>query len=182
MAIVKIKVENAEQVWASPDGTRKLYKLEATYNGKPIDNVKTYSGVIAQSGWEGEVETRDGKDGEVLVRQHKEEQTGGYSRSSFKSKPGASEDMMKLAYAKDIAVALINADRYAPDLLNSIVTEVGAAAELFASPPEPTVSSKEATKEIEVEDVDKAVDKILGGEPSNEETPWTEKNQPSLPT
>lgn len=183
MAIVKIKVTGAEQVWASPDGQRKLYKLEANYDGKPIDNVKTYSEVIATVGWEGEVETRQGKgEGEVLVRQHKEEQPGGYRSGGFKGKPGASEDMMKLAYAKDIAVALINVDKYESGLLNTIVTEVGAAAELFATPPEASVSTEEATKNIEVEDVDKVVDEILGGEVSEEETPWTEKEQNSLPT
>src|ERR1700691_1930082 len=59
------------QVWASPDGQRKIFELDMIYEGKPV-KAKTYSSAIATVGWEGEVMTyeKSGNNGpETFVKQ-----------------------------------------------------------------------------------------------------------------
>lgn len=94
MPLLQVKTTSAEQVWASPDGNRKIYKLTLDYQGKPV-SAKTFSHDIAVVGWEGEVDLyeKEGKQGlEVFVRQAPKEggsygQAGTSNGSTGTSKP-----------------------------------------------------------------------------------------------
>lgn len=56
MPRLQVTTKSAEQVWASPDGQRKIFKVIFEYQGKPVE-ARTYSEAIAKEGWSGEVET-----------------------------------------------------------------------------------------------------------------------------
>lgn len=71
MPQLKVTTKSANQVWASPDGQRKIYELNLEYEGKPV-LAKTYSEAIATEGWEGTVDTyeKQGRTGiETFVKQ-----------------------------------------------------------------------------------------------------------------
>lgn len=111
----------SEQVWASPDGQRKIYKLGLEWQDKPVE-AKTYSDQIATIGWQGTVETyeKPGRNGsETFVKQPPKE-GGGFGggntvRSGNPGNRGTSDPFtMYLSYAKDITVALV-AGAYALD-------------------------------------------------------------------
>lgn len=81
MPQLQVTTKEAQQIWASPDGQRAIYKLTLDYNGQPV-TAKTYSKVIATEGWSGTVETyeKEGKGdrpSETFVKQPAKE--GGYS-------------------------------------------------------------------------------------------------------
>lgn len=84
MPTAQATTKEAEQIWASPDGQRKLRKVIMEVNGASVE-VRTYSDQIATVGWSGTVETyeKPGKDGhaaQTFVKQPPKE--GGYSGGS----------------------------------------------------------------------------------------------------
>jgi hypothetical protein len=135
MPILDVKTTLSEQVWTSPDGQRKIYKVTLEFEGKPVQ-AKTYSDAIAQIGWEGTVETyeKEGRNGsETFVKQPPKENNQNYTASSSTSggagrtnKPSFDNYTMYLSYAKDLAVALVgtkegfDGEKYA-DLLDSVI-------------------------------------------------------------
>jgi hypothetical protein len=92
MPQLEVTTKTSEQVWSSPDGTRKIHKLVMEYEGKPVA-AKTYSDVIAKEGWSGTVDTyeKEGRNGlETFVRQVPKEGGnyggGGGSRPAYQPK------------------------------------------------------------------------------------------------
>lgn len=136
MPTLNVKTSESEQVWASPDGQRKIYKVTLDFEGKPVA-AKTYSDAIAAVGWEGTVETyeKPGRNGnETFVKQPPKENPGyGGSQASTpagggkSSKPAFDNYTMYLSYAKDLAVALVGTkegfsdEKYA-ELLDAVNT------------------------------------------------------------
>lgn len=71
MPRLHVRTTDSKQIWASPDGQRKIYDLRLEYNGKLV-KAKTYSHSIAAINWEGEVDLyeKDGRNGlETFVKQ-----------------------------------------------------------------------------------------------------------------
>lgn len=88
MPTFETRTRNAEQVWASPDGQRVIYKVTLDFQGETME-AKTYSKAIASPGFSGTVETyeKQGQRGaETFVKQPpKENSPDGFSGSSSTS-------------------------------------------------------------------------------------------------
>lgn len=109
MPILQLTTKAAKQVWASPDGQRKIFELEMDYQGKPVI-AKTYSDAIATVGWSGTVETyeKQGRNGiETFVKQPpKEGGSFGGGRGNYKPKDEkAIQAMWAIDKAKDVVIA-----------------------------------------------------------------------------
>lgn len=73
-----VKTTSSRSVWKSPDGQREIFEVVLDYEGQPL-SAKTYSKIISNIGWAGEVETteKQGRLGvETFVKQPPKE--GGY--------------------------------------------------------------------------------------------------------
>lgn len=115
-----VKTISGNQIWASPDGQRKIYELVVDVDGKQL-KAKTYSDAISQTGWSGEVETyekpnRNGgmdtfvkqppKEGGFQSHQGSQSGTtgGGSSRSSYVPKD---ENAIKAMWAIGQATTVV---------------------------------------------------------------------------
>lgn len=106
------KVLSSTQIWASPDGQRKIYELTIQLDTGQTVTAKSYSDRLT-TGFVGDIETyeKPGRNGvETFAKQAPKE--GGFTPGGggFKgggAKPIADPFTMYLSYAKDIAVALI---------------------------------------------------------------------------
>ena len=68
------KTTGSQLIWSTPDGSRTIYTVYMEIDGKP-QVYKTYSGAVAEAGFEGDIETyeKDGRQGkETFVRQVEE--------------------------------------------------------------------------------------------------------------
>lgn len=172
MPTLNVKTSEAEKVWSSPDGQRKIYKVTLDFDGKEVV-AKTYSEAIATEGWEGSVETyeKTGRNGaETFVKQPPKDSTyGGGGRSYPQRTSGGSTTgkfdnyTMYLSYAKDVAVALLGTkdgfseEKYA-ELLEAIKT---GGDVLYDGRPEAKDEAKEDTKEQEMPENFLKVDKVI---------------------
>jgi hypothetical protein len=106
------KVLSSTQIWASPDGQRKIYELNIQLDTGQTVTAKSYSDRLT-TGFVGDIETyeKPGRNGvETFAKQAPKE--GGFTPGGggFKgggAKPMADPFTMYLSYAKDIAVAMI---------------------------------------------------------------------------
>lgn len=173
MPTLNVTTSEAEKVWSSPDGQRKIYKVTLDFEGKSVV-AKTYSEAIATEGWEGTVETyeKEGRNGaETFVKQPPKENSyrashstnyGGSTKSGY-GKPSFDNYTMYLSYAKDVAVALLGTkdgfseEKYA-ELLEAIKT---GGDVLYDGRPEAKDESKEDTKEQEMPENFLKVDKVI---------------------
>jgi hypothetical protein len=90
MPILQVTTKEAKQVWASPDGQRKIHEVILEWEGKSV-KAKSYSDAIATVGFTGEVETyeKDGRNGiESFVKQAPKEGGGYGSTNSSSGSPG----------------------------------------------------------------------------------------------
>lgn len=182
MPTMNLTTKASNQVWASPDGQRKIYELTMDYNGQPV-KAKTYSDAIATVGWSGEVESYEkaGRNGmETFVKQPPKEGGSNYGGSTGRSSGGkfqADPFTMYLSYAKDLMVAQIAAgNKIAYGV--AIETVIGGAYELYNNRPEARaeVNVKEPDVVHEVTDAPidlTVVDKVFNADPEQEEElPW----------
>lgn len=193
----QVTTKQAEQVWASPDGQKVIFKLTLDYNGQEMQ-AKTYSKAIATQGWSGTVDTyeKQGRNGsETFVKQPPKEgftpgaygsqgSTGGGARPQYGGgKPLADPFTMYLSYAKDITVAMVNNGQEKPDYQDLIDQTIVGAYALYESRPDAPAKpsdSKELVYETTATDDDllKNIDEVFGPK-EKEEKPWTEP--PQLP-
>lgn len=66
---MKVKTTNAEQIWQSPGGTRKIWQVTLKADDGSEYQLKTYSPKIAVNGFEGHVKSYLNDRGERFVRQ-----------------------------------------------------------------------------------------------------------------
>lgn len=183
MPQLQVTTKTAEKVWSSPDGQRVIQKLTLDYNGQEV-TAKTYSKAIAKPGWTGTVETYEkaGNNGvETFVKQPQSDANPyGGSAPSGATKPnyGKPQDnyTMYLSYVKDIAVALINSDKYSVEQLNTIASDVADVGEAFY---DVRPDNKETGNVVEKT----AVDKVFGQSDvlSEEDIPWNPETDEEIP-
>lgn len=187
MPQLQVTTKTADRVWASPDGQRVIYKLTLDYKGSEV-TAKTYSQSIATVGWSGTVETyeKSGSKGiETFVKQPPKEggfipQQQGSRQSGFGaggSRPDSNNFTMYLSYVKDIAVALIAADRYSLEQLAAITREVGDIGEaLYDMRPDNPDNNKETST------AETAIESVFGnGVVTEEEQPWSPETDEEIP-
>jgi hypothetical protein len=168
MPTITATTKSAKQVWASPDGQKKIFKIILSVDGADME-ASTYSDAIAKEGWSGSVETyeKEGKYGtETFVKQPpKEGFGGGFSGGgkSYGAKPQGDQYTMFLSYAKDLLVAQINNGEKV-DYETALQMIIGGGHTLYDSRP-----SAESTIKTETAPVK---DDILGDLPSGKETAW----------
>lgn len=193
MPIISVTTKVATQVWASPDGQRKIYELQLDYAGQPV-KAKTYSDAIATVGWSGTVETYEkaGRNGvETFVKQPPKEggsfggaSTGsGTSSSSGRGYSGGGKAQtdpftMYLSYAKDLMVARIaaNPDGGTWEFTDILDTVVAGAYQLYQARPDGANSAGTPAPQPDTvhEPVDLSlVDKVFNPDQEQEpELPW----------
>lgn len=66
---MKVKTTHTEQIWQSPDGTRKIWEVTLKGDDGNEYRLKTYSPKIGAMGFEGEVKSYENRYGERFVRQ-----------------------------------------------------------------------------------------------------------------
>lgn len=170
MPTLNVTVKESKQVWASPDGQKKIFKIVLDADGQEVQ-ASTYSDAISKEGWSGAVETYEkaGKYGtETFVKQPaKEGFSGGYGGGkSYGGKPGMSDQYtMYLSYAKDLLVAKINNGEKV-DYEDGLQLIIGGGHTLYDSRP-----SAATVAEIP-EPKQSAIDDILGDLPTGKETAW----------
>lgn len=110
------KVLSSTQIWASPDGQRKIYELTIQLDTGQTVTAKSYSDRLT-TGFVGDIETyeKPGRNGvETFAKQAPKE--GGFTPGGgFKAggaKPMADPFTMYLSYAKDLLVALVETGGY----------------------------------------------------------------------
>lgn len=165
MPQVQAKTTNAKEIWKSPDGQRVIYEVTIDVDGNPM-TAKTYSKAISEIGWSGTVESYEkaGRNGsETFLKQPPKEggfTPGGYSGGGKSYAPKGDNFTMFLSYAKDIAVALIEADKYSVEQLAEIVNDVGTAGmQLYDMRPDATEKPAES-KSVEVKT--QSIDDLMG--------------------
>lgn len=162
MPTINATVKQAKQVWASPDGQKKIFKLVLDVDGGDMD-ASSYSEAVAKVGWTGELDTyeKEGKYGtETFVRQPKKEGFGSFGGGkSYSAKPQGDQYTMYLSYAKDIMVAMMN-NGYKPEFDVAIQTIIGGAHVLYESRP-----SAEAPKTDVVNVAKEELESFFAGEP-----------------
>lgn len=167
MPTIQATTKDAKQVWASPDGQKKIFKVVLEVDGADMQ-ASTYSEAVAKVGWSGEAETyeKPGKFGvETFVKQAKKEGFGG--GKSYGGKPQGDQYTMYLSYAKDVLVAQIN-NGYKPDFDVAMQTIIGGGHMLYDSRPSAdTTSSVEPVKEALP--AKSELDSLFSGEP---DTKW----------
>lgn len=181
MPVINGTTKSSKQVWASPDGQKKIFKIVLDVGGADMQ-ASTYSEPIAQIGWTGELDTyeKEGKYGsETFVRQPKKEGFGGSfgggsGGKSYSAKPQGDQYAMYLSYAKDLLVAMINNGKVV-DLETALQLVIGGGHALYDSRPNASDVKQEAPVEQPKsepnhikEDLDSLFDAALG-EP---ETQW----------
>jgi hypothetical protein len=149
--VISGTTKDSKQVWASPDGQKKIFKITLDVDGQPMQ-ASTYSDAIANVGWSGELDTyeKEGKFGsETFVRQPKKEGFGGFGggKSYGGSKPQGDQYTMYLSYAKDIVVAQI-AQGAKLEFADAIQLVIGGGHELYESRPGATATSEAPKTEV----------------------------------
>lgn len=122
-------VQSTENIWNSPDGQRKMFKVRIQLETGQVAEAKSWSERLVP-GFKGDLETyeKEGKMGmETFVKQAPKE--GGYSGGGrqFGTTGKAPSDpfTMYLSYAKDIAVAMLaNGGELKPDVYEAILQQV----------------------------------------------------------
>ena len=178
-----VETTQSEQIWASPDGQRVIYKVTLTYNGKPV-SAKTYSKAISQVGWSGEVEMYEkvGKNGaESFVKQPPKEDGGYPQRGSGISTKGSGGDQftMYLSYAKDLAVAMLaTKEGFDEGKYGELLGAVSAGGEsLYDAHNKPS----EPAKDVVVTEIEPALEQLNAvfkdaeAVVDGEDTPWPTK-------
>lgn len=165
MPAINGKTKSAKQVWASPDGQKKIFKITLDVGGEDME-ASTYSDAIASVGWSGELDTyeKEGKYGtETFVRQPKKEGFGGgfSGGKSYAAKPQGDQYTMYLSYAKDIMVAMIN-NGHKPEFDVALQTIIGGGHMLYESRP-----SAETPKTEVVSVAKSELDSLFSGEPES---------------
>jgi len=181
MPTMQLTTKTVSQVWASPDGQRKIYELTLDYQGQDV-KAKTYSDAIAVVGWSGEVETYEkaGRTGvETFVKQPPKEGGGSFGGRSGKAQ--ADPFTMYLSYAKDLKVARIAAglDK-AKDYTDDLDAVIAGGYTLFQGRPDgtgdkadPVVTAEEVDAPIDLSLVDKVFNTDSEAQP---DTPWPPKS------
>lgn len=179
MPQLQVKVVSAEEVWRK--GDLAIFKLTLEYNGQQVQ-AKTYSKTIANSGWEGTVETyeKEGRNGsETFVKQPQREgftpgsQGTPRSNSGGGSRPSSDNFTMYLSYAKDIAIACVKDGKFDDKLYSEVLEAVEAGgAQLYQGRPD--APAKPDTTKSELDQVFGDTEQV-----TEEDTPWTEP--PQLP-
>lgn len=176
MPVITGTTKSAKQVWASPDGQKKIFKIVLDIDGADMQ-ASTYSEPIAQVGWTGELDTyeKPGKYGvETFVRQPKKEGfSGGFGGGKGYGKPQGDQYTMYLSYAKDVLVAMMN-NGYKPDFNDAMQTIIGGGNMLYESRPNasdvkseaPTEQPKASEPNHIKEDLDSLFDAAIGGQES----------------
>jgi len=171
MPTMQATTKSAKQVWASPDGQKKIFKLVLDVDGSDME-ASSYSDAISKEGWSGTVETYEkvGKYGtETFVKQPaKEGFGGGFSGGgkSYGAKPMGDQYTMYLSYAKDLLVAQINNGEKV-DYETALQMIVGGGHTLYDSRPSAEAPVPEATAPKQ-----SSADDILGDLPTGKETAW----------
>lgn len=84
---MKVTTKSSKQIWQSPDKQKTIWEVTLkAEDGKLYGGLKTYSESIAKEGFEGEVETYDGKNpGEKFVKQPNTGRGGGNNAERLKA-------------------------------------------------------------------------------------------------
>lgn len=146
MPQLQVTTKSSEQVWSSPDGQRKIYKLMLDYEGKEFV-ANTYSDAISQAGWSGLVETyekpsnKPNMPAQTFVKQPPKEgaSSGSYGGSGAHGFSGKQDSpfTMYLSYAKDILIAKIAVGEYADEPLEALNKELlSSGYQLYDARPE----------------------------------------------
>lgn len=172
MPTINVKTVSSQQVWASPDGQRKIHEVVMDYQGQQV-KAKTYSDAIAVVGWSGDVitEERPGRNGpESFVKQPPKE--GGYSGGGgFRGGGGKTQDpfAMYLSYAKDLAVAFISLEGKLPlaEYKKALTAVAEGGEQLFNARPEAKTEQAKTETVNNVKEVmgDDVVVEDVGDEP-----------------
>lgn len=140
-----VTTKSATQVWASPDGQRKIHDVQMDYKGQ-LFKASTFSDAIAVVGWTGSVESyeKPGKNGsQTFVKQPPKEETS-YTPKSGAAKPayqGKDEMAIKAMWAIGQSIQAHNATA---GLDTADIPSVEAfAVELFALVDRVKVSDQE---------------------------------------
>jgi hypothetical protein len=161
-----VKTLGSEKIWEK--GDRTIWKLKLEVQGNEME-CKTYSKVISELGWSGDVETRE-QNNDVFVKQYKEED--GYTPSGNAGSPngrapssrpnstssgrsGGDDFTMYLSYAKDLTVALINSGKDLKELPDIISTVALAGEQLYDAHNSDGEKKSESDVDISPEELNK---------------------------
>lgn len=164
MPTINAITKSSKQVWASPDGQKKIFKVLLEVDGAEMQ-ASTYSDAIAKVGWAGEVETyeKTGKFGiETFVKQAKKEGYGGYPNKG--TKPQGDQYTMYLSYAKDVLVAQIN-NGAKPDFDVAMQTIIAGGHMLYDSRPNAIASVEPIKEELPAKS---ELDSLFDAEPESQ--------------
>jgi hypothetical protein len=162
MPKIQATTKQSKEGWKSPDGKIVSFDIILEVDGQEF-KCQTYSKQIAEVGWSGEVETYE-KKGYTYVKQPQKEGWdngggGGAPRGGGGgNRPPQDNYTMYLSYVKDIAVALIAADKYSTDQLNEIANDVATTGEMFYAMRPDAPAATDTTKS----DLDKVFDGETG--------------------
>lgn len=122
---MQVSTIDSEQVWQSPDGTKKIWEVAVRTPDEKSYRVKTYSPYIAKQGFEGDVESYD-KRGERFVRQivkQTETHKGPYTRDDDAIRAqwaiGQAINLASVKMEKD-AITMPVIERYARELFATV--------------------------------------------------------------
>lgn len=124
-------IEEGEKIWQK--GNRTIWQVTMSIDGGQSEIYKTYSKAIAAEGFEGEVELYSrtnfqGKDEKFVKQPLDKGSQKQFGQASLGEPAGRTNFEMYLAYAKDIAVALIETSGLTPEAYAKALKAVSRGA------------------------------------------------------
>jgi hypothetical protein len=124
---MKVKTTHTEQIWQSPDGTRKIWEVTLKDESGSDYRLKTYSPKVGSLGFEGDVKSYVNRYGERFVRQVLPEKAtskgGGYTRDDSAIRAqwaiGQAINLAAVKMDKD-AITLPIIEKYAKELFATV--------------------------------------------------------------
>lgn len=125
---MQVKTIDSEQIWRSPDGSKKIWSVKlATPDGKDY-RLKTYSQAVAQPNFTGEVYSYLDKRGERFVRQSTKAPAGaGVGKGGYRR----DDDAIRAQWAIGQAINLASVKMPKEDITLPVIERY--ARELFAT-------------------------------------------------
>ena len=144
---MQVKTTHSEQIWQSPDGTRKIWEVTLKDEKGQDYKLKTYSPKVGQLGFTGEVKSYVNRYGERFLRQQLPEKSAA-TGSSYSRDDSAIRAQWAIGQAINLAAVKMDKDAITLPIIEKYAKELFATVSRVKGEPLTKEQAAEAERFI----------------------------------